>query len=327
MYVMAGMLSSHVVDTSLLVVFRAVAERGSFTAAAAALGYTQSAVSRQVSALESDFGVSLFDRLPRGVRLTESGQSLLPAATAVASRLSAAREDLAALRSLAAGRLRAGAFPTADTALVPQAVAAFRSAHPGVQLSLTEGFVRDLVVRLAEGDLDVAIVTGTVPGLLDGLELRHLMDDLMFVAMPASHDLADRPMVRLADLAGEDWIAGSPRLEETLFGASAGFRPRIRYVIREWVAKQGFVAAGLGVTLIPSLAAGSVRSDVVLVPLHPDDSPVRKVFAATPAGVTPPFALAAFLGCLDHICAGLALARLASAVRTPAGRRPRRCST
>ena len=78
MYVMAGMLSSHVMDTSLLVVFRAVAERGSFTAAAAALGYTQSAVSRQVSALESEFGVSLFDRLPRGVRLTESGRSLLP---------------------------------------------------------------------------------------------------------------------------------------------------------------------------------------------------------------------------------------------------------
>jgi DNA-binding transcriptional LysR family regulator len=253
--------------------------------------------------------VSLFDRLPRGVRLTESGQSLLPVATAVASRLSAAREDLAALRSLAAGRLRAGAFPTADTALVPQAVAAFRAAHPGVQLSLTEGFVRDLVVRLADGDLDVAIVTATVPGLLDGLELRHLMDDLMFVAMPAWHDLADRPMVRLADLAGEDWIAGSPRPEETLFAASAGFQPRIRYVIREWVAKQGFVAAGLGVTLIPSLAAGSVRSDVVLVPLHPDDSPVRKVFAATAAGVTPPFALAAFLGCLDQACAGLVLAR------------------
>jgi DNA-binding transcriptional LysR family regulator len=172
-----------------------------------------------------------------------------------------------------------------------------------VLLSFTEGFVRDLVVRLADGDLDVAIVTGTVPGLLDGLEVRHLMDDLMFVAMPASHRFADRPVIRLGELADEDWIAGSPRLEETLFGAAAGFTPRIRYVIREWVAKQGFVAAGLGVTLIPSLAAGSVRPDVALVPLHPDDSPVRKVFAAMPAGVTPPFALAAFLDCLDRACA------------------------
>jgi DNA-binding transcriptional LysR family regulator len=306
MYFMTAMLSSHVMEVSLFVVFRAVAECGSFTAAAQALGYTQSAVSRQVAALESEFGVTLFDRLPRGVRLTESGHCLLPAATAVASRLSAAREDLAALRSVAAGRLRAGAFPTADTALVPQAVSAFRALHPGVQLSFTEGFVRDLVVRLADGDLDVAIVTGTVPALLDGLELRHLMDDRMFVAVPAGHRFADRPVVRLGELAEEDWIAGSPRLEETLFAASGdGFTPRIRYVIREWVAKQGFVAAGLGVTLIPSLAAGSVRPDVVLVPLHADDSPVRKVFAATPAGVTPPFALAAFLGCLDRACTGL----------------------
>jgi len=305
MYFMSAMLSWHVMEVSLLVVFRAVAECGSFTAAAQALGYTQSGVSRQVAALESEFGVALFDRLPRGVRLTESGHCLLPAATAVASRLSAAREDLAALRSLAAGRLRAGAFPTADTALVPQAVSAFRAFHPNVQLTFTEGFVRDLVVRLADGDLDVAIVTGTVPALLDGLELRHLMDDLMFVAVPASHRLAGRRVVRLAELADDDWIAGSPRLEETLFGTSGGFQPRIRYVIREWVAKQGFVAAGLGVTLIPSLAAGSVRPDVVLVPLHPDDSPVRKVFAATPAGVTPPFALAAFLDCLDQACTSL----------------------
>jgi DNA-binding transcriptional LysR family regulator len=305
MYFMDAMLNSHIMDVSLLVVFRAVAECGSFTAAAQALGYTQSAVSRQVSVLEGEFGVPLFDRMPRGVRLTESGHCLLPHAVAVASRLATARDDLAALRSLAAGRLRAGAFPTADTALVPQAVAAFRASHPDVLLSLTEGFVRDLVVHLAQGELDVAIVTGTVPGLLDGLELRQLMDEPMFVAMLASHPCAQRPVVRLADLADEDWIAGSIRLEETLFGAVTGFTPRIRYVIREWVAKQGFVAAGLGVTLIPALAAGSVRPDVVLVPLHPDDSPVRRVFAATPAGVTPPFALAAFLDCLERVGATL----------------------
>lgn len=292
-------------DTELLGMFREVARHGSFTAAARALGFTQSAVSRQVSALESEFGAELFDRLPRGVRLTEAGHCLLPHAEAVMGRLTAAADDLGALRSLAGGRLRVGAFPTADTALVPWAVAAFRAAYPGVHLSFNEGFVRDLVARLAAGDLDVALVTSTVPGLLDGLSLRHVMDDEMFVALHPAHPGAGRASVRLAELAADDWIAGSSRLEETLFGAGAesGFRPRIKYVIREWVAKQGFVAAGLGVTLIPSLAAGSARPDVVLVPLHRDDSPVRKIYAATAAGTTPPAALDAFLGFLDDAAA------------------------
>jgi DNA-binding transcriptional LysR family regulator len=295
------------VDTLLLTVFREVAERGSFTAAAQALGYTQSAVSRQVSALESEFGVVLFDRLPRGVRLTESGRCLLPHAASVGARLRVAGEDLQALRSLNAGRLRVGAFPTANTTLVPVAVAAFRLSHPAVSLSLSEGSVRDMVVQLAGGELDVALVTSTVPGLLDGLELRHVMDDPMFVAMHPSHPCAGLAVVRLRELASEEWIAGSERLADTLFsGTQTAFEPRIRYVVREWVAKQGFVAAGLGITLIPSLAVGSVRPDVVLVPLHPDDSPVRRVFAATPAGVTAPFALAAFLDCLDEASSGSA---------------------
>jgi DNA-binding transcriptional LysR family regulator len=281
-------------DTDLLAAFREVVSQGSFTAAAKTLGYTQSAVSRQVAALESELDATLFDRLARGIRLTDSGRCLLPHAEAVTSRLALAREDLRALRELRAGRLRVGAFPTAGTALVPTVVAAFLASCPDVTLTLTEGFVRDLVADLRAGELDVAIVTSTVDGLLDGLALRHVMDDRMFVAMPPAHRYAGRAQVRLAELAGEDWIAGRDRPEETLF-ASATFRPRIAYVIREWVAKQGFVAAGLGITLIPSLAVSSVRADIALVPLHPADSPVRVIYVATPAGITPPAALAPFL--------------------------------
>jgi DNA-binding transcriptional LysR family regulator len=286
-------------DIELLAVFRAVADRGSFTAAATTLGYTQSAVSRQVAALEAELGATLFDRLPRGIRLTEPGRCLLPHAEALTGRLALAREDLRALRELRAGRLRVGAFPTAGTALVPAAVAAFRASCPDVTLTITEGLVRDLVAYLKTGDLDVAIVTSTVDGLLDGLTLRHVMDDTMFVATHPSHRYAGRAHVRLAELAGEEWIVGRDRPEETLF-ASAAFQPKIAYVIREWVAKQGFVAAGLGITLIPSLATSSVRPDIALVPLHPDDSPVRVIYAATPAGITPPAALEPFLERIDE---------------------------
>jgi DNA-binding transcriptional LysR family regulator len=294
-------------DTALLVVFQEVARRGSFTGAAETLGYTQSAVSRQISTLEGELGTALFDRLPRGVRLTEEGRCLLPHASAITERLRTARGDLRALRDLAAGRLRVGAFPTADAALVPQAMAAFRAAHPLVSVSLAEGLIRDHVARLGAGDLDLAIVAADTAGDFEGLRLRHLLDDPMFVAVHPGHRLARRDEVRLVELADEDWIAGRTRPEDTLISAAPhpGFRPRITYVVGEWVAKQGLVAAGLGVTLIPSLAAGAARPDIVLVPLHPDDCPVRGVYAATPAGVTAPPALTAFLGFLDEAVARL----------------------
>ena len=119
---MGAMSPTHELSTPLLRVFVEVARLGSFTAAAPALGYTQSAISRQISALEDEAGMALFDRLPRGVRLTEPGQRLLSHAKAVLDRLEAARRELSDLRELATGRLRVGAFATADAALVPHAI-------------------------------------------------------------------------------------------------------------------------------------------------------------------------------------------------------------
>src|SRR5919108_73446 len=130
-----------VMDIGWLEVFREVAQRGSFTAAAQAMGYTQSAISRQVSALEGAAGATLFDRLP------------------------------------------------------------------------------------------------------------------------TIHPLAHRRVLRLAELAEERWVAGSGRIEDTLISASLriGFRPRVELVAAEWIARQGLVAAGLGITLIPSLAVAATR--------------------------------------------------------------------
>lgn len=128
-------------STTWLRVFLDVARLGSFTVAARTLGWTQSAVSRQISSLEAALGgAPLFDRLPRGVRLTEAGRVLVPHAESVIERLHGAGRELAALREAAGGRLRVGAFATADAALVPRAIAAFRARHPGVRLTREEGF-------------------------------------------------------------------------------------------------------------------------------------------------------------------------------------------
>lgn len=124
------MPETHDFSTSSLRVFVEVARLGSFTAAAQTMGYTQSAISRQISALENEAGTALFDRLPRGVRPTEPGRRLLGHAEAVLERLDAARRELTDLRDLATGRLRVGTFATAAAALVPKAIAAFRTTYP-----------------------------------------------------------------------------------------------------------------------------------------------------------------------------------------------------
>jgi DNA-binding transcriptional LysR family regulator len=251
-------------DTVRLTVFRAVATLGSFTSAAKSLRYTQSAVSRQIAALEDDLAVALFDREARGVRLTEED---------------VARRELATLRAVDGGRLRIGAFATAEAALVPKAMVAFQKDFPNVELSLSDGLSATLATSLRTGELDVAVVNHGPA--VDGLPTHHLLDDPQFVALPPDHRLAHRKTLRLTELAGENWIAGSTTVEDTLIGAClrSGFRPTVRYVVREWTAKQGLVAAGLGVTLVPGLLTGAVRPDIVLTRLRSPDMTPRKVVA------------------------------------------------
>jgi DNA-binding transcriptional LysR family regulator len=223
---------------------------------------------------------------------------LVPHATAVVGRLRAAVADVRAVRTLGGGGLRLGAIPTADMALMPRAVAEFRRTHPAVRLTHAEGLTRALVVDVREGDLDLAVIGTAHPEpVFEGVRLRKLMDDALSVALPLGHRLAGRELLSLAELDGENWIAGQPRSQDTLIAGvlDGEFQPRIPYVVMEWSAKLGFVAAGLGVTLVPALAASAARPDVVVVPLDPRDAAPRSVFAATPEGVADSAAVAAFL--------------------------------
>jgi DNA-binding transcriptional LysR family regulator len=297
------------VEIVWLEVFREVARQGSFTAAAESLRYTQSAVSRQIAALESDTGSALFDRVPRGVLLTDEGRCLLEHAEAVLGRLDTARRDLTALRDVDAGRLRIGAFATAEAELVPRAMATFHERHPNVALSLAEGLTAGLISQLHQGELDVGLLS-VPPGRslgTGGLELTHLLDDPILVALPREHRLARRRTLRLAELSAEPWIAGWRNPEDTLLGTGLprGFEPQVHFVVPEWTAKLGLVAAGLGVTLVPGLAAGTARADILIKRLHPDDTRARAVYAATPARASQPPAVRRFLGILTDAVAAL----------------------
>jgi DNA-binding transcriptional LysR family regulator len=276
-------------------VLREVAAQGSFTAAAKTLGYTQSAVSRQVAGLEGAAGTPLFERSARGVRPTDAGEALLQRAGIVLDELDAAQRELAGITELATGRLGVGAFPTAMAALVPRALAGFRAEHPTVRIGLREGVTSSQVKRLISGVIDVAVI-GILPGAREirdrRITLEHLIDDPLLLAVGREHPLARRRSVDVDDLADESWIAGSSKASDTMIGPWqwAGWQPRVELIAKEWTGKLGLVAAGLGVTLVPGLAAAAVRRDVALVRIRSELPARREVSIATMAGNgLPPF--------------------------------------
>ncbi|MFE3451006.1 LysR family transcriptional regulator [Nonomuraea sp. NPDC059194] len=287
-------------ETNDLRLFTEVAREGSFTGAAELLGYTQSAVSRRVAAMERAAGGPLFVRLARGVRLTPAGVALRRHAVAVLDRLDRAQEELAAIHRGSGGTLRVGAFATANVWLVPQALKAFGEHHPNVEVRLTEGLSGQLLDQLDGGALDVAVVSDYPAGLPAAAETVLLLEERLLVALPSGHRLADREVIDLRDLAEETWIEAAPRGQPTILTAAcarAGFTPRGGLRVAEWTGKFGYVAAGLGVTLVPELAARAVPDELVVRPISEEGSR-RKVYAALPE-VPLPSALA-FVGILGQ---------------------------
>jgi DNA-binding transcriptional LysR family regulator len=282
------------VDLTALRTFVEAARSGSLTAAASRVGYTQSAASRQVAALEAAMGSRLLERRARGVAPTPEGAALLPHAEAIVLRFAAARSAVDAVRHADAGLVRVGAVPTANAQLVPHAIAVLRAARPAVAVTLTEAASEPLLRALDADEIDLAVVA-EYPGRArpDG-DGAVLLADPLLVALPGEHPAATAASLRLEDLAEESWVEHFPFSGDALRRAAAasGFEPRIEYTIRDWTGKLGFVAAGLGLTLVPSLAASGIRSDVVLrdtghpllrrdvvVRLRPGAPPAAEAFA------------------------------------------------
>jgi DNA-binding transcriptional LysR family regulator len=287
-----------------LQVFREVVAHGSFSAAADALSYSQSAVSQAIATLEGEAGVALVERTRAGARPTAAGAALAAHANGILAQLGAAEEELAAIAAGHGGRLRVASFPTAGATLMPQAVAGFRASHPGVELSLAEGEPEEIVPRLRAGEFDLVLLfefEGASERLGPGVRRFDLLDDPLHLALPHDHPLAGRKRIRLEDLGGESWIqtsAASPCARHVVRSChAAGFEPRVSFESDDYQTVQGLVAAGVGVALIPQLALSSVRPDILVRPLDPQ-TPVRRVFAATPRGAAATPAVATMLDVL-----------------------------
>jgi DNA-binding transcriptional LysR family regulator len=311
-------------DTRRLRVLCEVARQGSLSGAAATLGYTQPAVSRQIATLEAEVGTLLMRRVPQGVVLTDAGRLLVARGEAILARLQDVETELQALAGLEGGTLRLASFASAAASIVPLAIARFRERYPAVDLNIVMADPIESVPMLRSGELDMAIShdamgsetdehgrlmviaghgSGDV-GLPADIDLVHLFDDPMYVAMPIGHPLADVNPLGLASFATEPWMLATTDScpDSRLFLRAchaAGFEPRIAFQNNDYPAILGFVAAGVGVALVPDMVARGVRGDVVVRDLDPA-APVRPIFAVLPSAYHSP-AAAAMLGVLREV--------------------------
>src|SRR2546423_12165765 len=278
-------------DVRRMQVLRAVVTTGSITAAATNLGYTPSAVSQQIAALERQAGVPLLERVGRGVRPTAAGRLLTEHAAIIGKHVAEAERALADLRDGRTGRLAMQYFPTAGLALVPPAVATLRREYPGVRVDLKLLDPPDPLPEIKRGAADVAIVVPPrVDSPINGVHLIHLLDDPYRVVLPPGHRLRAKRAIELAELAEEPWIGcewpDGPCLQIVLDGcAAAGFTPSFVVQSEDYANAQGFVAAGLGISLVPQLGITTRRSGGVAVRRVIRPQPARVIQAAVPGSV------------------------------------------
>ena len=251
--------------------FVAVAEEGHITRAAERLGIQQPPLSQQIKALETELEVQLFRRKPRGVELTDAGESLLPDARRILAEVEGALAKTRRTARGEQGRVVVGFTSSAPFhPFVPRVIRQLREANPLVSLVLAESSTAELVEAIQAERLDVAFVRSPAPDS-EGVRFYDLLEEEMVAAIPRDHRLAKgarRPLA-LSALASEAFVlyrrATGPGLHDAIVSAchSAGFTPRTEQEAPRITATLNLVAAGLGVTLGPrSLTALQMREIV-----------------------------------------------------------------
>ncbi|MHC5262796.1 LysR family transcriptional regulator [Streptomyces sp. UC4497] len=282
------------ISSAGLRVLRQIAESGSFTAAAARLGYTQSAVSRQAAALEQAAGAALFERRRNGVRLTPAGLTLLRHGRTILDAVATAERELAG----AAARtevVRLGAVLSAGAAFLPAALRRLAQADPQLTVTTREGTTPGLTRALRAGSIDLALLTSRPPhrpsdGESPRLRFETVEDTDLVVAAPSTGEFAGRTGVHIDELVDAPWIATPSSRSEPLLGVWPGLpgRPRVVHSARDWLTKTQLVAAGLGVTTVPRRLAPVLPPGVTLLSVEGAPPEIRRVHLARLPGTPPP---------------------------------------
>ncbi len=292
-------------DVRRMQLLRAVVTSGSVTSAAGNLGYTPSAISQQLAVLEREAGTALLERVGRGVRPTAAGRLLTEHAEILSRNLSDAETALKELKAGRTGRLSVRYFATAGVALVPPSLARLRKDHPGVQIDLKLIDPEDPLPEVEAGNADVAIVLHPRLKTSSSLRLVHLLQDPLRAVLPRGHRLAAKRVLDLADLAEEPWISAEgqagPCYEIIADAcAAAGFAPHVVVDAEDYATAQGFVAAGLGLALIPRLGLDTTHSGVIVRRVRKPE-PVREIYAAVREANAETPAVRAFLTALQEV--------------------------
>jgi DNA-binding transcriptional LysR family regulator len=248
----------------------------------------------------------LLERTNEGPKLTDAGRALLVHAEAAIARLEEAEHELAAIAGLEGGELRMASFPSASVTILTEALSRFSKAYPKVSLTVTEAEPEESVRMLKAADIDLAIVFDYP--LLSSSADRDvdqvlLLTESMHLALPRDHPKARAGRVSLAEFADEPWLCGvrPSSCGELIVKAcrEAGFEPQIAFESEEYQVLQGYVAAGLGVTLLPDMVLPTLHPELVIRPTDPE-APQRRVWAAVRAKGARSAATEAMLGVLGE---------------------------
>ncbi|MBB5934797.1 LysR family transcriptional regulator [Streptomyces zagrosensis] len=274
------------IDVQRLRVLRAVAEHGSFTQAATALRLTPSAVSQHVAALERSLGVQVVERSTRGTTLTQAGRIMVGAAESVAAELAHAKRQI---DRLGTGRTQCtlATFTSGGRLLLPGALTRMTAAHPDTVVHVREAEPEDSLPLVRQGAVDIALAyhfDGPLPGRSgksSAVEWTALLADPLHVVLPEAHPLAGCQALDIAELADEPWVLGCLKTEVYLlrYAERAGFAPKIRGTTTDYFFARSLVAAGVGISLIPSIALAPEIPGLRAVPINPP-APTRHIGVA-----------------------------------------------
>jgi DNA-binding transcriptional LysR family regulator len=303
-------MTLHDLDLRHLHALDAVATEGTFARAAERLGYTQSAVSQQIAALERSVGERVFDRPggPRAVELTPFGAELLSGARDLLARVDALADDLDRFRHGRTGRLTVGTFQSVSSAVLPSVLGRFRVEYPGIDVQLFQADVdEELEEHLERGQTEVSFLVGEVAEpTKSGFESRRLLaDPFVLIARPGQFPPGP---VAVASLADEPLIGQPPNSCQLLNEAglrSAGLDPSYVFRSSDNGTVAAMVRAGMGVAVMPLLCTEPEDPRTVLHPLDPP-IPGRQVSIAWRAGRTLSPAASAFIELTTAVCADLA---------------------
>jgi DNA-binding transcriptional LysR family regulator len=293
------------VQLQQLVYFLAVARTRHFTRAAQLTHVAQPSLSKQIHCLERELGSELFHRVRGNVTLTPAGEVLVPFAKRILADVETARLQVHELAELRQGRLRLGATPSLCTGPLAHALAVFRVRYPGIQLIIDESGSRDLVRQLAEGAIDLAMITSPVHRGDPTLDTIPILREQLTVAVPRTmeldfdsfriEDLRDRPLVMFRE--------GYDLRSMTLTACQrAGFQPRFAIEGGEMDAVLSFVEAGLGIAVVPSMVLQG-RPQLRGVPFVPP-TPIRTIALAHRTDVHPTRAAEEFRATLLQLLSG-----------------------